>query len=101
MRMTPGCSPAAVGFVNWLTGVKLMHRAMNGEARHEKAPRGVSGGARTSRLFRGADQIDSSIQLCSAALGLAPAMFDTTCPSLKMNSAGMPRTPIEAGEFGF
>src|SRR5210317_526179 len=37
--------------------------------------------------------MDSLIHASSAALGAAPARFDTTWPSLKMNRAGMPRTP--------
>src|SRR6056297_4210718 len=42
----------------------------------------------------------SSIQLCSAALGAAPARFEITSPFLKMNSAGIPRTPMATAEFG-
>ena len=43
----------------------------------------------------------SSIQLCKAALGAAPALLDTTSPSLKMNKAGIPLTPIDAAALGF
>src|SRR6056297_2651668 len=42
----------------------------------------------------------SSIQPLSAALGAAPVLFDTTCPSLKMKSDGMPRTPMDAAVLG-
>src|SRR6056297_81391 len=45
-------------------------------------------------------QMLSSIQLCSAALGAAPARFDTTSPSLKMNNAGMPRMPSWVAVLG-
>src|SRR6056297_3996638 len=42
----------------------------------------------------------SSIQLCSAALGAAPVLFETTSPSLKMKSAGIPRIPNCTAELG-
>ena len=41
------------------------------------------------------------IQSANAALGAAPVLFAIACPSLNKNNAGIPLTPICAGEFGF
>src|SRR6056297_2916797 len=46
------------------------------------------------------NQMLSSIQPFRAALGAAPVLFDTTWPSLKMKSDGMPRTPMAAAVLG-
>src|SRR5690606_4399332 len=67
------------------------------------APLGGTGRGRRGGLVTAADwwdQTDSSIQDFSEALGAAPMRFDTTSPPLNMNSAGMPRTPSEAGVSG-
>src|SRR6056297_238361 len=64
--------------------------------RKRKGPRGA---ALFVPAFPGTQML-SSIQLCSAALGAAPARLEITSPFLKMNSAGMPRTPIDTAAFG-